>query len=143
MTKVGNVFTLFYTDSTGCKVKKELILDEKGVVNDKHYNLDLDRSVLITSLDSYKLIKKSNIDVNYGSLGENILIDYNPYHLDIGSKFQVGSVILEISQYCTLCKSFAKLDSRLPKLLKSDRGIFAKVLKSGTIKSNDPFYLLN
>ena len=143
MTKVGNIFTLFYTDVTGCKVTKELILDEKGVVNDKHYNLDLDRSVLITSLDSYKLIKKFNINVNYGSLGENILIDYNPYNLDVGSRFQVGSVILEITQHCTLCKSFAKIDSRLPKLLKSDRGIFAKVLNFGTIKANDSIYLLN
>jgi len=143
MTKVGNIFTLFYTDATECKVTKELILDEKGVINDKHYNLDLDRSVLITSLDSYKLIKKSNIDVNYGSLGENILIDYNPYNLDIGSRFQVGSVILEISQYCTLCKSFAKLDSRLPKLLKSDRGIFAKVLEPGTINIDDIIYFLD
>ncbi len=76
-------------------------------------------------------------------MGENLLIDYNPYHLQAGARLKIANVTLEISQHCTLCKSFTKIDAKLPKLLKDDRGIFAKVIKSGSIKEGDDIYLLD
>jgi heterodisulfide reductase subunit B len=82
-------------------------------VNDKHYNKSIDRSVLITSIQSYTLVKHHGINVDYGILGENILIDYNPYHLQSGTRLQIGNTILEISQPCTLCKSLAKVNKDL------------------------------
>lgn len=103
----------------------------------------VDRSVLIASLESYTLVESHGIHADYGILGENILIDYNPYHLVIGSRLKISDVILEISQPCTLCKSLTSIDSKLPKLLKNDRGIFAKVIESGSIKEGDDIYLLD
>ncbi len=141
-TKVGKVINVFVSTSEGRLRKLEVALDEKGVLEDKYYDKNPTRSVLITSLDSYNLASKNSIDVKHGELGENILIDYNPYHLLPGSKLQIGDVILEISQNCTLCKSLTKVDSKLPKLLKDDRGIFAQVLQSGKIKIDDNIYLL-
>ncbi len=143
MTKVGNVFSLFYSTAKERTLSVELLLDTKGIVNDKHYNKNIDRSVLIASLESYTLVKRNDIDVPYGALGENLLIDYNPYNLPTGSRLQIGNVILEISQHCTLCKSLVKVDTKLPKLLKDDRGIFAKVIKFGNIKEGDDIYLLD
>jgi MOSC domain-containing protein YiiM len=118
-------------------------LDTKGIIGDKHYDHDLNRSVLLVSIISYEIAKENGIDVAYGSLGENILIDYNPYNLNIGRRLMIGDgLILEISQHSTLCKSFAKLNSKLPKLLKNYRGIFAKVINPGSIKESDAIYLL-
>jgi MOSC domain-containing protein YiiM len=118
-------------------------LDARGIIGDKHYDHDLNRSVLLVSIISYDIAKENGIDVAYGSLGENILIDYNPYQLEIGRRLRIGDeLILEISQHSTLCKSFAKLNSKLPKLLKNDRGIFAKVINPGSIKNGDTLYLL-
>ncbi|WP_415407028.1 MOSC domain-containing protein [Sulfurovum sp. CS9] len=143
MTKVGNVSSLFYSTANGRTSTAELLLDTKGIVKDKHYNKNIERSVLIASLDSYALAKNHGIDVPYGALGENLLIDYNPYHLQAGARLKIANVTLEISQHCTLCKSFTKIDAKLPKLLKDDRGIFAKVIKSGNIKEGDDIYLLD
>jgi MOSC domain-containing protein YiiM len=143
MTKVGTISSLFYSPVNGRTTAKEFLLDTKGIVNDKHYDKDIDRSVLITSLESYVLAKKYGIDTAYGALGENLLIDYNPYHMPAGSRLKIGNVVLEISQPCTLCKSLTQIDVRLPKLLKDDRGIFAKVIESGSIKEGDDIYLLN
>jgi MOSC domain-containing protein YiiM len=143
MTKVGNVFSLFYSAVNGRTSATELLLDIKGIIDDKHYDKDLERSVLITSLDSYKLVEDHGIDVSYGALGENLLIDYNPYHLTPGVKLKIGNVTLEISQHCTLCKSLTKVDVKLPKLLKNDRGIFAKIIESGNIQTDDDIYLLD
>ena len=143
MTKVGNVSSLYYSTANGRTSTAELLLDTKGIIKDKHYNKNIERSVLIASLDSYELVKSHGIDAPYSALGENLLIDYNPYHLPTGSRLKIGNVILEISQHCTLCKSLTKVDGRLPKLLKDDRGIFAKVIESGCIKEGDDIYFLD
>jgi MOSC domain-containing protein YiiM len=79
------------------------------------------------------MAKDRGIEASYGSLGENILMDYNPYDFPIGAKIEVGEAIFEITQHCTICKSLAKVDKTLPKLLKDDRGVFAKVIKDGKI----------
>jgi len=145
MTQVGKIVSLFITiDSSNIPLKKEeLNIDTKGIIEDKHYNKDIKRSILITSLDSYELAKKHNIDMPYSTLGENLLIDYNPYTLPIGTKLQIGNTILQISQNCTLCNHLSKIDKQLPKLLKDDRGIFAKVIQDGTIRVGDEIYLLS
>ena len=141
--RVGEVLGLFIsTKSSLTRIPQNFIeLDENGVVGDKFYAKDLNRSILISSIDSYLLAKNQGIDMEYGELGENIIINYNPYKLATGSKIKIGEVILEISQHCTLCKSLTKIDTKLPKLLKDDRGVFAKVIKSGSISSSNIVYL--
>jgi len=143
LLQAGKILELFYSTNNGRVNTTELALDDKGVVEDKYYNKNIERSVLITSHDSYKKAAENGIDAPYSALGENILIDYNPYHLKPGAKLVIGDLILEISQNCTLCKSLAKVDAKLPKLLKNDRGIFAKVINSGTIHKGDNIYLLD
>lgn len=135
---IGEVLELFISK----KSVDRMFLDKKGVINDKFYAKDINRSVLISSIDSYKLAQDRDIELDYGQLGENILIDYNPYRLKSGARIQIGEAILEISQNCTLCKSLTKIDNKLPKLLKDDRGIFAKVIKAGEIKERDKIYLI-
>jgi MOSC domain-containing protein YiiM len=139
---VGKILGLFVS-KRGVRVsKREITVDKSGVWEDKFYGKEPDRSVLITSLQSYRLAQDRGISIEYGSLGENILMDYNPYNLLVGTQIRIGEVVLEISQNCTLCKSLTKIDNRLPKLLKDDRGVFAKVIKSGFIYSDDKIYVM-
>lgn len=144
MIHVGKVLSLYISikESSTPIAKREIEVDTQGVIEDKHYNKDIQRSVLITSIQSYELVKKHQIDIPYGTLGENLLIDYNPYHLDIGTKLQIGDTVLEISQNCTLCNHLSKADKLLPKLLRNDRGIFGKVIQEGSVKVGDSIYLL-
>jgi len=140
----GKILKLFIAKS-GESSKEELDeikVDEYGVIGDKFYAKDIKRSVLISSIESYELAQRNNIELSIGSLGENILMDYNPYSIPLGSKIQIGNSILEITQNCTLCKSLTKVNTKLPKLLKDDRGIFTKVIKAGVIKKGDKVYIL-
>ena len=122
--------------------KDALQVDEKGILLDKHYDKNIDRSILLTSYDSYIIAKQQGIEIPHGALGENILIDYNPYALPVGTRMKIGSAITEISQDCTLCKHLSSIDKRVPKLLKNDRGIFVKVLEPGWIKRGDEIVVL-
>ena len=134
----GLVLELFLSIKNVGKESREMILVEKnGIVEDKFYGKDANRSILITSLDSYYMAKENDIDMPYGSLGENILVDVNPYNLGAGDIISIGETQLEITQNCTICNSLSKVDSKLPSILKSDRGIFAKTIKSGKIRKGD------
>ena len=145
MKNVGKVTNLFISvQGSSTRVEKELFnLDPKGIIGDKYYDTNVNRSVLITSEASYTLANDHNIELPFGSLGENILINYNPYHLTAGDRLRVGDVVLEISQNCTMCDHLSKIDEYLPTLLKEDRGIFAKVIEGGVIKKEDEIVLLN
>ena len=145
MKNVGKVTNLFISvQRSSTRVEKELFnLDPKGIIGDKYYDTNVNRSVLITSEASYTLANDHNIELPFGSLGENILINYNPYHLTAGDRLRVGDVVLEISQNCTMCDHLSKIDEYLPTLLKDDRGIFAKVIEGGVLKKEDEIYLLN
>jgi len=144
--KVGKVIQLFISikdeNLETQTIKQETIeLDTNGVINDKFYGKDPQRSILIGSLESYKLASDSGIEMPYGSLGENILMDYSPYHLNVGDQIRIGDLTLEITQNCTLCKGLSKIDPKAPKLLKAHRGIFAKTVTDGHIKISDPIYI--
>ena len=142
---VGEVVELFISEKGNAKriAKVEIFLDEKGVIGDKFYGKDSNRSVLLTSSESYMLVKSHQIIMERGTLGENILINYNPYKLDMGSQLKIGTVIIEITQNCTICNHLSVVDKSLPKLLKDDRGIFVKVVNEGSMKRGDRVYLLD
>jgi len=142
--KVGQILKLFIsTAQSSQRVDKSAItLDEAGVIGDKFYNKDNARSILLTSTDSYDLIKSYDIDMPHGYLGENLLMDFNPYSLAIGTRLKIGDTVLEISQNCTICNHLSVIDKRIPKLLKNDRGIFAKAIQGGEISVGDSIYLL-
>jgi len=122
--------------------QENLELDESGIVGDKHYNKDIDRSILITSTKSYEIVKNISITLKYGDLGENIVVNFDPYILPNGKRLKIGDVVIEITNKSTLCKSLTKIDNKLPKLLKNDRGIYAKVISGGKIKKGDLIELI-
>ncbi len=144
MKNVGKVTSLFISvQGSSKRVQKELFhLDTKGIIEDKYHDTNINRSVLLTSEASYTLASRHHIEFPFGTLGENILMDYNPYHLTPGDQLRIGEVVLEISQNCTMCDHLSKIDESLPTLLKNDRGIFAKVIEGGIIKKGDEITLL-
>jgi len=144
MQEVGKILKLFISiKGIEKRVEKEqLSVDENGILEDKFYAKDRQRSILLSSKESYLLTQEHSIDLDYGELGENILMDFNPYLLPVGTQLQIGEVILEITQACTICNHLSKIDKKLPKLLKDDRGIFAKVIKKGNIYNSDTIFML-
>ena len=141
---IGQVLGLFISkkDKSERSLRTILEVDKKGIIDDKFYGKDVERSILLTSIDSYNLALKNNIKMPYGALGENILIDYNPYTLAIGSYLKIGEIVLEVTQNCTICNHLSLIDKMLPTLLKDDRGIFVKVVEVGFIEKSDKVYLL-
>jgi len=144
MNKVGSVLKLFTSKSGTSErfLEQKLFLDTNGVIDDKFYAKNVERSVLIASTASYDLVSTYGIEMPFGYLGENILMDFNPYDLKVGTQLKMGNVILEISQHCTICNHLTTIDVKIPTLLKNDRGVFSKVIKDGEIYIGDDVYLV-
>ena len=141
----GKVLALFHAikGREGRFESNEIEIDEQGIIGDKYHGKNLDRTILVTSEEaSYAMAAAEGISMPYGSLGENIVIDINPYHLQSGQQIRIGDTLLAITQNCTLCSSLGKVNEKLPELLKDDRGIFAKTLEGGKIRKGDKVVLL-
>lgn len=141
----GKVLALFHAvkGMDGRQECNHLEIDAQGILGDKYYGKNPNRTILITSSEaSYTMAAAEGITMPYGSLGENIVIDIDPYALAPGARIRLGETIVAITQNCTLCSSLAKVDERLPELLKNDRGIFAKTIQGGMIKQGDTVTLL-
>lgn len=113
----------------------KLIVDF-GIQDDKFAQKDLDKTVMIVGLTSYELAKKNGINLEYGSLGENILFDFNPHDYEIGDCFRIGDSVIQITEKCTICSHLTCFDNKLPRLLRDCRGLYCKIIKGGEVFKN-------
>lgn len=142
MKNLGSVLETFSATSNTSslprpKVKSLNLIENYGIEFDKFAGKKLEQTVMIVGLKSYEIAKSYGINLDYGSLGENILLDFNPHDFEISTKFQIGEAIIEITQICTVCSHLNIFDENLPNLLKNQRGVYCKILKSGKITKGD------
>ena len=112
------------------------LIKDYGIENDKFAGKKLDQTVMIVGVESYEIAKKNHIDLSFGCLGENILLDFDPHNFEVGTQFFIGVSIIEITQICTVCNHLNVFDEKLPQLLKSHRGLYCKIIKSGIIQKD-------
>lgn len=138
---LGHVVEVFSANK-GYKGKQRPVVEQLemiygyGIEHDKFAGKNENRSVMIIGQNAYDIAKENGIVLPKGSLGENILLDFNPHLLKIGTVFIIGDVEFEITQSCTICKHLAVFDERLPQLLAKDRGLYCKILNNGNVVKN-------
>lgn len=138
MRDLGKVIATFSAtkESSGLprpKVEKLNLIKDYGIENDKFAGKKLDQTVMIVGVESYKIAKEKGIDLEFGCLGENILLDFDPHTLEVGTNLIIGDSIIQITQVCTVCNHLAVFDKSLPLLLKAHRGLYCKIINSGIV----------
>ncbi len=109
------------------------LIENYGIKDDKFAGDRLNQVVLIVPKIAYDILKESGIILQYGSLGENILVDFNIMEFNTSTILKIGETTLEITQKCTLCSHLAYFDKQVPKLVKNHRGVYCKIIKGGKI----------
>lgn len=137
---LGKVLHIFTSSELSRNEIDKISIDKNGIIGDKYYQKNPNRSILISSKRSYDLVKKNNINIKYGDLKENIIFDFDIHQLSIGDKIQIQDSVLEISENCTICSQLEKIGDEVPALLEKDRGIFVKTITSGNISADDFVY---
>ena len=92
---LGKVLKTFSAtkDSSGLprpQVDSLNLIKDYGIENDKFAGKKLEQTVMIVGLKSYEIAKQNGINLEFGCLGENILLDFDPHSLDVGTNLIVG-----------------------------------------------------
>ena len=141
MRSIGKVLNTFSAtkESSGLPrptVENLNLIKDYGIENDKFAGKKLEQTVMIVGLKSYEIASSNGINLEFGCLGENILLDFDPHDLEIGTNLIIGDSIIEITQICTVCNHLSVFNENLPILLKGHRGVYCKIIKSGNISKD-------
>ena len=112
------------------------LIKDYGIENDKFAGKKLEQTVMIVGLKSYEIASQNGINLEFGCLGENVLLDFDPHSLEIGTNLVIEDSIIEITQVCTVCNHLAVFNENLPLLLKGHRGVYCKIIKSGIVSKD-------
>jgi len=119
-------------------VPEVTLKENHGIIGDAHAG-DGHRQVSLLAAESVDKIRDKIPDIEAGAFAENILTDGICLHeLPIGARIHINDTILEVTQIgkechnnsCTIKKQTG--DCVMPR-----EGIFASVIKGGTIKPGD------
>lgn len=141
MKNLGTVIKTFSATKESSGLPRPLVsslnlIENHGIENDKFAGKKLEQTVMIVGLKSYEIARENGIDLEYGSLGENVLLDFDPHDFIVGKQFLIGDSKIEITQVCTVCNHLNIFDKNLPDLLRSHRGLYCKIIKSGIIQKD-------
>ncbi len=116
--------------------------ENHGIVGDAHAG-DWHRQVSLLASESIAKMRAMGLDVDSGDFAENITthgIDLPS--LPIGTRLAVGEAILEVTQIGKECHNRCAIVYQAGDCVMPKEGIFARVIKGGTVKSGDPIHPL-
>ena len=118
------------------------LVEEKGVLNDAHFNKLSDRQVSILSIEDIEYTNNNmNTNLKPGDFAENITTKgVELFTLPIGTKLYIGDTILEVSKIGKECHKGCDIQKLVDNCIMPKKGIFARVIKGGEIKLENTCY---
>lgn len=119
-------------------VKEARLKKDFGIVGDVHAGTK-NRQVSLLAKESIQKMREKGLKVNPGDFAENITTQgIDLLSLKIGDKLKLGkNVLLEISQIGKVCHTRCNIYYQAGDCVMPREGIFAKVIKGGSIKCGD------
>lgn len=109
-----------------------------GIPGDAHAG-DWHRQISLLASESVDKMKERFPDIPVGAFAENILTEgIELAALPVGTKLMVGDSLLEVTQIGKECHQDCAIRKQVGDCVMPREGIFAIVLREGTIKSKDP-----
>lgn len=110
-----------------------------GLADDGHADSSTHRQVSLIAIESIQKMKDLGFEVGPGSFAENLTTEgIDLVSIPVGDKVTVGDeVILEISQIGKECHTGCAIFHKMGQCIMPEEGVFAKVIRSGTVKTGD------
>lgn len=142
---MGRVEAVCISEKKGT-VKKDIgqcdIIEDLGLKDDAHAGSI--RQVSLLSSESVVAFKAragqkgQKPDILPGAFGENLLVSgIDPAAFSPGTVLKTGDILLEITQIGKECHSGCEIMKQTGECIMPKQGVFAKVLKGGTVKTGD------
>ena len=124
------------------QVKEAELTPEWGIIGDAHGG-NWHRQVSMLSVEKIEAFRERGAEVEFGAFGENLVVEgFDFAALPVGSRFCIGTAILEMTQIGKECHNHCQIYQRMGECIMPREGVFARVLRGGSIKTGDKAELL-
>lgn len=119
------------------EIEEAILVKDWGIQGDAHAG-HWHRQVSLLSYEKVEEFRKKGADIEPGAFGENLIVSgYDFRNLAVGTRFQCGEAVLEMTQIGKECHSHCEIYKRMGECIMLREGVFAIVLHGGTIRKGD------
>ena len=119
------------------EIEEAILAKDWGIQGDAHAG-HWHRQVSLLSYEKIEEFRKKGADIELGAFGENLIVrGYDFRNLAVGTRFQCGEAVLEMTQIGKECHSHCEIYKRMGECIMPREGVFAIVLHGGTIRKGD------
>nr|WP_264475724.1 MOSC domain-containing protein [Dorea formicigenerans] len=142
---VGKILAICISEKKGTQkkpVESARLVEEWGIEGDAHVG-KWHRQVSMLSFEKIEAFREKGADVDFGAFGENLVVEgFDLSKVPVGTKFQIGEAILELTQIGKECHSHCAIYKVMGDCIMPREGVFTRVLKGGEIKAGDEITML-
>ena len=136
----GKLLAVCISDRRGIQ-KSEVpagrLIEDFGIEGDAHAGR-WHRQVSLLSFEKIDEFRRKGAEVDFGAFGENLVIEgFDFRNLPVGTRFRIGDALLEITQIGKECHSHCAIYKVMGDCIMPREGVFAKVIKGGSVKAGD------
>ena len=138
----ARVVAVNISDKKGVRKKtvdKTMLRESYGIDGDAHASEKWHRQISLLAIESIKKMQSKGLKVSAGDFAENITTEgIDLLSLPVGTKMNIGKdAEVEVSQIGKVCHTRCAIYTQAGDCVMPKEGIFAKVLKSGSVQKGD------
>lgn len=144
MAKIVSIAVSLKKGTPKTPIQEVHLIENHGIEGDAHAG-PWHRQVSFLPSESIERARGDGLDVDFGDFAENFATEGIEWpRMPIGARLEIGAqVIVEISQIGKACHRKCAIYYQAGDCIMPKEGIFARVLKGGTVRVNDPIKLLD
>ena len=138
---MGTICGICISEKKG--TQKHVVTEDWGVRLDAHAG-KWHRQVSLLGLEQIDAFRARGADVAFGDFGENLIVSgYRVNTLPVGTRLRAGkTAVLEITQIGKQCHDRCAIYREMGDCIMPREGVFARVLRGGTICPGDEITVL-
>lgn len=133
---MGKIIAICISEKKGTQKKvvdSAVLRPDWGIVGDAHAG-NWHRQVSLLSVEKIEDFRAKGAQVDFGAFGENLVVEgFDLRNIPVGTRLQAGDAVLEITQIGKECHSHCSIYHVMGDCIMPREGVFAKVMKGGTI----------
>ena len=133
---MGEIKAICISEKRGTQ-KKEIsqaqIITDWGIEGDAHAG-KWHRQISLLSMEKIEDFKRKGAEVDFGAFGENLIVEgYDLRLLPVGTRFQIGNVVLELTQIGKECHSHCEIYKKMGDCIMPREGVFTRVDRKSVV----------
>ena len=142
---MGKILGICISEKRGTEkheIPEANLVKDWGIEGDAHGG-KWHRQVSLLSFEKIEDFRAKGAEVDFGAFGENLIVEgYDLRALPVGTRFQIGDAVLELTQIGKECHSHCQIYKRMGDCIMPREGVFTEVIELGHIKIGDEITMI-